>query len=259
MKRSLSIIALLLAVIMIAMCCVACGDEDNSDTNSQDTEKKADQTPIATVTPIGDSDLPTDAPAQTVTASGVVGKWLYVAQFSELLEGQLDAALEQVPDEMQEFYQEMFKCFNGVSLDMIIEFDSDSNYHFGMDESSVRTAMDQIIANFKAQLPAMLASIGTTMEAFEAALAQQGMTVDSYIDAAFSQSMDIESMLKQSESSGTYRYEGDRLYLSNANGEIKDDDYATVEVSSNKIVVTAISGESNTFTEAMLPMNFIRL
>ena len=265
MKKALSLLALLLAVVMIAACFAACGDEEENTNNTDSGNGQTGDLNIVLPTQ-GDTaavDQPTDAPTDAPTvapAAGIVGRWRYVMEFSKFIEAQIDDVLAQVPDEQKPMYEELFEAYKGVSFDLYMEFDDNENYRTEIDEASVNAAVEQIKQNIKDHLPAIIAYIGYTMDQFEQALAAQNMTVDDYIDSAFSASIDeMKQGIAQANTSGKYRYESNRLYFSNAYGTFDDSQYVTLIINGNTARLTEIAGDSGTFTEAMLPMIFNRV
>lgn len=247
MKRALSIVALLLAVVMIAMCCVGCGDEKKDD--SKDGNKG--------IIPAVETEEPTEAPTE---ALGIVGKWCYTMQFSDVISAAKEQIMGQAGDQMRGFYEEYFKAFDGVSIDLYMEFGNNSEFTGRIDSSTVDAAIAQIRANIKDRLPAMVESLGVSMDVYEAGLAQQGYTVDDFIDQMI-EGMDFENSLKL-DSTGQYRLDGDRLYTAGANGGIDESTYAVVEISYDKLLITDIVGDSTDgfgYFKALMPLTFYRV
>jgi hypothetical protein len=102
--------------------------------------------------------------------------------------------------------------------------------------------------------------MGKSEEEFEAALTAQGMTMEDFTKAVAEQ-IDPETMFDTSEMNlqGTYRLDGDKLYITKDGEKEKTDAYWVVEVTANSMIVKEIIGEDNTAPEGaekLLPWTF---
>lgn len=240
MKKFLSAAALLLAVLMIAMSCVACG-ENKADTPAADTDATAA--------------VATQAPAEDPTPASIVGKWKYDFSFDVLLDAVKDEALEGATGSQKEFMEIMFTAFNGVSMTMIMEFDANGTVKTSADKDSVDAAFAKIKENLKALMPDMFAALGVSSSDIDSQLAAAGYTMDQYVDLLFSQ-MDTASLTDQMSSEDQYRLDGDKLYGSD------DDSYVTVEITATTLKITGLVGDDGSnpiFTEKFLPMVLTRI
>lgn len=244
MKKLLSVAALLMAVLMIAMCCAACGDDKNTDPTSAATQAGADVT----------------TPAEDVTPGSIVGTWKLSLDFDKIIEATKEEALASVDDQQKEFMEEMFKCFNGVSMTMVMEYKEDGTYQSYVDETSAEAAFALIKENLKGLLPSMFEALGVSAEEMESQLTAAGYTMDSYVDLVFDQ-MDTSGLTDDMVTEGVYRLDGNKLYASGSDGEIDENSYAVVELSAGTLKVTEIVGQDSDnalFNEAFLPLVFTK-
>ena len=228
MKKTISAASLLLAVLMIAMCCVGCGDSKS------------------------------DSSADT---GSIVGKWSYTLDYDTILDTAMGQTLADADDQQKAYMESLLEAFEGVSLTLWMDFKADGTYSLSADEAELTSAMDSVKAKLKEKLPEMLAALGMSSEDMESQLSQAGYTMDSYVDLLLSQ-MDTTSMIEQMKKGGVYLLEGDKLYVSSDdNNEIDKTSYVVVSISGSTMKVTEVVSDddsSTAFPKELLPLTLTK-
>ena len=116
MKKSLSIVSLLLAVIMIAMCCVGCGDSDS---------KKSE-------------------------GNTIVGTWTTELDFDKLM-----SSMSGDAGAMQQMVDMMKDALSGIKLKVNLTFNADGTCVAAADKDSAEAASEKLRSGLVDTLSAM--------------------------------------------------------------------------------------------------------
>lgn len=254
MKKSLSVVALLLALLMIAMCCVACGDDKK--------EEKPSESGQAAATEAAATEAAATEAGGAGTNAGIIGKWSCNFDISKMMNVMLDTYMnsEEGAAMTADQVEIMKKLYGDLSVYMTLEFKEDGTCTTGTDEASANALVEQLKKNIKTYMSDVLTMMGLT----EADLEANGYNVDTFADYYASQ-LDTKSI--NLNSTNAYRYEGDKLYMASEGEQISEDRYLEVSVTASTLTVTGVQnpeiGEniemSSFFSEAMLPLTFNRV
>lgn len=254
MKKTLSVVALLLAVIMIAMCCVACGDDKKSDSSESNGDSNTNtNTNNQTVDPTTSN----NSGDSGVTPSGsdsIIGTWKTTIDFATVMTAMMAQQGAEVSSDVADLY---IKMFDGVQLTFSFKFDSDNTCHLIADKDSASSIVERVKSNIKENIDTILSLSGMTESDLEA----YGYTADQYAELMASQ-VDLSSMSME-DKDAYYRLDGNKLYFGDSESEISDEHYAEIEISGNTLKIVNASGaedeSSQMFASAMLPLVFTRV
>ena len=187
----------------------------------------------------------------------IVGKWRYSFDMSAYAKSMSANMTEAVSDSEKQAYGEMFTAFDGVTFDMIMEFKPDGTYSFTADGDTVDAAQEKVTAGMKEALPKMYSALGVDLDAY---LKQFNTTLDALV-ATTMQTFDF-SVLKESDISGAYRLEGDKLYTTGKGQEEDTSRYLSVEVKADTLTITDVVGNVEGFEQyknVFIPMEMTRV
>ena len=241
MKKITKLLALLL-VLTLVFALVACQNGTSKKSDKDDKDDKDDKT----------SDV-TDPP---VAAPTIEGKYTTILDIETLMG--IAGANEDADEDQIEMVKQLLEGAKGVTMNM--ELTADNKFSAAMDEQSMKDLVNVMLGNMATVLPAMM---GMTDEEFDAALAEQGMTRDDFA-AAMAEQLDTEDMFDTSEMnmSGTYRLDGDKLYVTKDGEEEDTNSYWVVEVTEKALIIKEVVGEDGVApegAEALLPWTFNRV
>ena len=260
LKKFAKLIALILALVLVLSlaACKKSGDAETqasapaADEGKQNTDANAE------------TDAPaTDAPATEAPAAegDIVGKWSCELSIEALMQANAGNTDEQS--------MEMVKTlFGDGSIIVNLEFNADGTTIFSMDQESIKALMDNMINNIDAIIPQIVAAQGMTQEDFAAALEQQGMTMDQFKEQLAEQFKDEDLLgdLDNTSATGTYKLEGDKLFLTAEGKEINDSQYLVIDLTANTLVIKEVVGIEDLGNdmdlegmEKMLPWTFNRV
>ena len=247
MKKRFSVIALLLAVIMIAMCCVACGDDAKNDSQLPTSSTAADVLPTA---------APTEAPTEAPAPGSIVGSWRGDFDLTKMMFAVMDSYEDSGLSEEQ--FNLIKKLYKDLSITMTLEFKDDSTCVSATDKASADAVIEQLKANIKNNLGEVLSMYGVT----ESELADYGYTTDTFVESFLSE-LDTDSF--EVTATSQYRLDGNKLYMYEE-GNFDDSQYVIVDVTASTLSITDIvspdiddAGSYNIFSKAILPMVFKRV
>ena len=221
MKTMTKIIALAMAVLMI-VALAACGENGGS-----------------------------------AAAPSIIGKWGYNVNLKNVLGASLNsAATDSMTDTQKEAYEKYVNAFDGCEILMYMEFTEDGKATMSVDKDSATAAVDKLKQTLAQILPDFMAAMsGMTQEEYEAQLEAAGMTMDQMVEQSLS-SFSADNMV--TSSAGTYRLEGDKLYMKPDDSDTET--CLTVALSASELKITDVEGEESDsmamFKSEFLPMVF---
>lgn len=260
LKKFAKLIALILALVLVLSlaACKKSGDAETqasapaADEGKQNTDANAE------------TDAPaTDAPATEAPAAegDIVGKWSCELSIEALMQANAGNTDEQS--------MEMVKTlFGDGSIIVNLEFNADGTTVFSMDQESIKALMNNMINNIDAIIPQIVEAQGMTQEDFAAALEQQGMTMDQFKEQLAEQFKDEDLLgdLDNTSTTGTYKLEGDKLFITAEGKEINDSQYLVIDLTANTLVIKEVVGIEDLGNdmdlegmEKMLPWTFNRV
>ena len=255
LKKFAKLIALILALVLV-LSLAAC--KKSGDAETQASAPAADEGKQST-----EANAETDAPATEAPAAegDIVGKWT-----SELsIEGLMQANAGNTDEQSMEMVKTLF---GDGSIIVNLEFNADGTTVFSMDQESIKALMNNMINNIDAIIPQIVAAQGMTEEDFAAALEQQGMTMDQFKEQLAEQFKDEDLLgdLDNTSATGTYKLEGDKLFLTAEGKEINDSQYLVIDLTANTLVIKEVVGIEDLGNdmdlegmEKMLPWTFNRV
>ena len=261
LKKFAKLIALILALVLVLSlaACKKSGDaETQASAPAADEGKQSTDANVET-----DANAETDAPATEAPAAegDIVGKWT-----SELsIEGLMQASAGNTDEQSMEMVKTLF---GDGSIIVNLEFNADGTTVFSMDQESIKALMDNMINNIDAIIPQIVAAQGMTQEDFAAALEQQGMTMDQFKEQLTEQLKDEDLLgdLDNTSANGTYKLEGDKLFITAEGKEINDSQYLVIDLTANTLVIKEVVGIEDLGNdmdlegmEKMLPWTFNRV
>ena len=158
--------------------------------------------------------------------------------------------------------------FGDGSIIVNLEFNADGTTVFSMDQESIKALMNNMINNIDAIIPQIVEAQGMTQEDFAAALEQQGMTMDQFKEQLAEQFKDEDLLgdLDNTSTTGTYKLEGDKLFITAEGKEINDSQYLVIDLTANTLVIKEVVGIEDLGNdmdleamEKMLPWTFNRV
>ncbi len=121
------------------------------------------------------------------------------------------------------------------AINLIMDFDNDGNVEMAIDEDALEGSVDDLKKGLKKGMKVMLEDMAEMYgSSIEEMIAAEGYTdLDKYLDDALAD-MDVKTLLEgfdTSDMSGTYKIDGDKLYITQEDDEEEDkDDYMLFEV-----------------------------
>ena len=255
LKKFAKLIALILALVLV-LSLAAC--KKSGDAETQASAPAADEGKQST-----EANAETDAPATEAPAAegDIVGKWT-----SELsIEGLMQANAGNTDEQSMEMVKTLF---GDGSIIVNLEFNADGTTVFSMDQESIKALMNNMINNIDAIIPQIVEAQGMTQEDFAAALEQQGMTMDQFKEQLAEQFKDEDLLgdLDNTSTTGTYKLEGDKLFITAEGKEINDSQYLVIDLTANTLVIKEVVGIEDLGNdmdlegmEKMLPWTFNRV
>ena len=217
-------------------------------------DSEASQTDAPATEPV-ETEPPETEPPETeppVEDGTLNGKYFAFVDYESLMA----IAGQEIEEEELELYQQLFD--GAGDMQMLFEFSEGDRYTFTVDPESVEDMIETMFENLAVVLPAMF---GMEAEELEAMLAAQGMTMDDFV-AAMREEMSGDEFIDAEEmhSEGTYRLDGDRLYITPDGEEENTENYVTVVVGEGYFAITEIVGEGSDMAayDKLLPWVFIR-
>lgn len=237
MKNISRIVALLLVALMVAAF-ASCGES----------------APVSNMSSNSNSAPETSSIVETTAApeASIVGSWKYTFVMDTLIDKQRDEILDEAEDDEKEMYEEIFKAFKGVPIDIVMTFTEDNKYTFEADEDSVKNATTTIKENLIKYIPKIIKALGYEYdEYFEIAETTEEELANNILE-----SFD-DDLLTPKSSSGIYSVEGDKLYTNENKSS-----YCGFELTNDTFTITDIVGNDLSFSEdkdVLLPMEFTRV
>lgn len=184
----------------------------------------------------------------------LVGKWSYNMDFDKYAESLKTTILSSIEEDKKLIYEELFKVFDGCTIDLTMEFKDDKTFDLDIDKESLNAAVEKIKEKMKSVVIEAQKKAGMSDKDLEA----KGTTIDQLVES-LSNSFDVDQMTKGFKASGSYVHDGDKLYL--FDGDEKDDSkYLEIELDDNEFKITKIEGDILGFkgVENLLPMTFVK-
>ena len=261
MKKFAKLIALILALVLVLSlaACKKSGDaETQASAPAADEGKQGTDANVET-----NANAETDAPATEAPAAegDIVGKWACELSIEDLMQASADNTDEQSMGMVK-------TLFGDGSIIVNLEFNADGTTIFSMDQESIKALMDNMINNIDAIIPQIVEAQGMTQEDFAAALEQQGMTMDQFKEQLTEQLKDEDLLgdLDNTSANGTYKLEGDKLFITAEGKEINDSQYLVIDLTANTLVIKEVVGIEDLGNdmdleamEKMLPWTFNRV
>lgn len=255
LKKFAKLIALILALVLV-LSLAAC--KKSGDAETQASAPAADEGKQST-----DANVETDAPATEAPAAegDIVGKWACELSIEGLMQANAGNTDEQSMGMVK-------TLFGDGSIIVNLEFNADGTTVFSMDQESIRALFDNMINNIDTIIPQIVEAQGMTQEDFAAALEQQGMTMDQFKEQLAEQFKDEDLLgdLDNTSANGTYKLEGDKLFITAEGKEINDSQYLVIDLTANTLVIKEVVGIEDLGNdmdlegmEKMLPWTFNRV
>ena len=148
------------------------------------------------------------------------------------------------------------KAYDGVSVDIRFDLTEDKKAKMYFDEASAEKVKSKIKENLKGLLPELFKSFG--VDDYKSALEGMGLSEDQFIDNNLN-SIDLSQNFE-----GTYKVDGNKLYLTQSGEEENTDNYFVFEQNGNELKITDAQGSgtamiSSEIKDALLPLVFTRL
>lgn len=266
LKKFAKLIALILALVLV-LSLAAC--KKSGDAETQASAPAADEGKQSTDANVetdanAETDAPaTDAPATEAPAAegDIVGKWSCELSIEALMQANAGNTDEQSMGMVK-------TLFGDGSIIVNLEFNADGTTVFSMDQESIKALMNNMINNIDAIIPQIVEAQGMTQEDFAAALEQQGMTMDQFKEQLAEQFKDEDLLgdLDNTSATGTYKLEGDKLFITAEGKEINDSQYLVIDLTANTLVIKEVVGIEDLGNdmdlegmEKMLPWTFNRV
>ena len=192
------------------------------------------------------------------TPRSVVGSWRCTVDLSRA--AQAAGALDGM-DEQSGVGVVLAKLLDGQTLELALELRKDGTYSLGTDPESARAAADSLSARMGELMPELLSELlGVDPEEVEAAMAITGMTPEAIAGKLMEQiQLDgaIDSIAAKA-STGTYRYEDGKLWLTPDGQTENAEAYETVVLSREGLRITETRSGLFQKYEKLLPLTFKR-
>lgn len=244
-KKTLSVVALLLAVIMVAVCCAACGEDEKNTAPTTPSENGTSATDAPT-------EVPTDAPV-VPTADSLVGRWKSVFSLVDFMK----PTMQNGADMPQEQLDLLYKLYEGLEIPLIFEFKSDAACSLSAEEGYSDTLLEKLKANIRNHIDEILEMGNLT----EKDLEQYGYTRETYADLFASQIGTGADFFP--EMKGTYSLDGNKLYITGENQQHDPENYVEIELTATTMTIVNASelnkAKSELFAEEVLPLVFNRI
>ena len=192
-----------------------------------------------------------------------VGEWRYEIDFGTLMGKSSDESPMQV---FTQFGLE--DTLKELKMKMNLSLTEDGKVRMSIDKEAMLDAMNTLVEKMMEALPEILAKqMGISVEELEKTLASQGMSLDTLVGQIKSQiNMDsLSDSFEQMNFTGTYRLDGNKLYMTRDGQEENTERYTVIEVSETELKFMEIhnpageeSSEENARYEELLPMVFKR-
>ena len=175
----------------------------------------------------------------------VVGNWTTTLELANQMKEEIQGS--DADGFLKDFELDSF------ALLLNAEFKEDGTYTISVDRESGETAIQNLKDALKQPLRSYYESLGWDVDSM-------GMDLDSVVDNIFTEN-NADDLYDDLEISGTYRLDGDKLYLSESADEAPDEEsYAVVEIQDDTFSITELSGddEQNENLNKNLPLVFTR-
>lgn len=183
-----------------------------------------------------------------------VGTWKTNLDMTDLIK---EEAMAGADPETAELVESM--NLSDLTMELVMDLKQDGTYEMKVSEESMSAMEDKIIAGLKDALVEELAAEGYDAETLKDA----GLDMDALIEDMISEEdLDMTSAAEEFQSSGKYKVEGNKLFLSDESGAYADDDYLVFTTNGNTLTVTEVSApegqeaENQAFVESLLPLVF---
>lgn len=188
----------------------------------------------------------------------LIGKWCYELPFSDIVQGYVKNAVDSADNSQKAMYEELFKAFDGCTINLILELKNDNTYSYTPDKESALASVEKIKENLKTVIPAAYKAIGLGDDEFSAFLKAQGKTVDDLVKEMSSE-FSVDKLTKGVQASGKFVHEGDKLYL--FKDEKDEAKYCEITLDGDNLTVTKVVGEVDGFknAEKRLPIKFKKI
>ncbi len=234
MKKTLSVLAALLLAAAMLLTMAACGS-----TGGGEEESKKEKTPEELI----------------------VGKWETSKDFGAFLGDTLASG----------FGEESSEYFKDLKLDLpfTFEFDEDGTAALTIDEKRFEKSLDEMKGQLKKGLEQMLRDMAEANDAdLNDLVTQNGYdTLDDFLDEALSElSIDeVMSSFDDTEISGKYELDGNKLFVISEGEERDDEDYLIFELDEDELKIDMtdeqredLSDDEAALFDEMFPMEFTR-
>ena len=191
--------------------------------------------------------------------TSIVGYWVYPIDYASIMKDQSEPT-----DSLDEMNQAVLEALEGLQLDAMLDLREDGSFCFGLDEESVRTATERIVAKtVEVMIPMLPSLMGMSEEELAAAVEAQGMTMEEFADqmmASLQKQMNPDEMaanMLKSNQEGLWRYKDGKLYMIPFDGSVDVGRYMTIELNDDSLTVTENTMEQDAY-RSMLPMVYHR-
>lgn len=234
MKKTLTILTALLLAVAMLFAMTACGS-----TGDQEEETKKEKTPEELI----------------------VGEWEASKDFGELLG---ESFIEGFGEEGSEYFKDL-----KFDLPFTFEFDEDGTAALTINEKKFEKSFEEMKKQLKKGFEQMLRDMAEENDAdLNDLVTQNGYdTLDEFLDEALSELSIDEAMsnFDDTEISGKYELDGNKLFII-ADGEERDDeDYLVFELDDDELRIEMtdeqledLSDDDEALCDAMFPMEFTR-
>jgi len=254
MMKKLLVFALALILALSLTACDNGNDNDIQDSSDNDTDIRvrtgnddddADETSDDSADTQEQPDTPDDA------SDLLVGTWVYTVDLSSLLQDEL-AELAELGEDFAGLFDDLG---SNAMLTMLFEFNADGTFRMYADEDSVYTmistvierimpALDYLIDAVYEELAEAAEALDMSVEDLIAAFEEEeGISFSDYMDILMeemlSEMSDFEMLFEDFTDSGSYKIEGDRLFVASAGEEF--DYYNVFEISGNTLTLLSTS------------------
>ncbi len=188
----------------------------------------------------------------------LIGKWSYELPFSDIVQSYVKNVIDSADNSQKAMYEELFKAFDGCTVNLVLEFKNDNTFNYAPDKDSAVASVEKIKDNLKTAIPAAYKAIGLGDEEFGAYLKAQGKTINELVEE-MSKEFSVDKLTNGVQASGIFAHEGNRLYL--FKDEKDDSKYCEITLEGDKLTVTKVVGEVDGFknVEKLLPMKFTKI
>ena len=191
--------------------------------------------------------------------ASVVGYWVYPLDYTSIMKD-----YSEPTDSLDEVNQAVLEALKGLQLDAMLDLREDGSFCFGLDEESVRTATERIVAKtVEVMIPMLPSLMGMSEEELAAAVEAQGMTMEEFADqmmASLQKQMNPDEMaanMLKANQEGLWRYKDGKLYMIPFDGSVDVGRYMTIELNDDSLTVTENTMEQDAY-RSMLPMVYHR-